>query len=66
MSDAGVAALQAEAAAWGAFYNVRINLPQISDETRRKDLAEEATTLMAKVRRTSATIRRRVQNKLAT
>jgi glutamate formiminotransferase/formiminotetrahydrofolate cyclodeaminase len=65
LSDAGVAALQAEAAAWGAFYNVRINLPQISNEARRNGLAEEASTLIDNVKRKSAAIRRRVQNKLS-
>jgi glutamate formiminotransferase/formiminotetrahydrofolate cyclodeaminase len=32
LSDAGVAGLMARAGAWGAFYNVLINLPGIEDE----------------------------------
>ncbi|MDZ7316044.1 MAG: glutamate formimidoyltransferase [candidate division KSB1 bacterium] len=59
LSDAAVAALQAEAAAWGAYYNVRINLPQISDEKQRSSLMEEAAGLMQRIRRKSAGVRRR-------
>ena len=64
LSDSGVAALQAEAAAWGAWYNVRINLPQISDASQREALATEATELLELIKKSSARIRRRLQNKL--
>lgn len=44
-SDAGVAALLAEAAAKGAAYNVRINVVAMPDKSAGAALAEEATRL---------------------
>ncbi len=46
VSDAGVAALLAEAACKGAAYNVRINISSMSDPHLGKKLADEATALM--------------------
>ena len=45
-SDAGVAALLAEAACRGAAYNVRINVVGMSDRKQGKPLAEEAARLV--------------------
>ncbi len=45
-SDAGVAALLAEAACRGAAYNVRINVAAMNDRTRGTTLAEEAAALV--------------------
>jgi glutamate formiminotransferase/formiminotetrahydrofolate cyclodeaminase len=45
ISDAGVAGLTAQAGAEGAFYNVRINLPDIQDEKFRKDIGDRANSL---------------------
>lgn len=45
ISDAGVAGLTAQAGAEGAFYNVRINLPDIQDEKFKKDLGDRANSL---------------------
>ncbi len=45
-SDAGVAALLAEAACRGAVYNVRINVAGLSDRTRGESLVEEAKHLV--------------------
>jgi glutamate formiminotransferase/formiminotetrahydrofolate cyclodeaminase len=47
-SDAGVAALLAEAACTGASYNVRINVASLDDRTLGAALVEEIRTLLAK------------------
>ena len=46
VSDAGVAALLAEAACKGAAYNVRINVASMSDPHTGKALADEAAALV--------------------
>ena len=51
VSDAGVAALLADAACRGAVYNIRINVASLDDKSRGAGLVEEATQLLAKTRR---------------
>jgi len=48
LSDAGVASLTAEAGALGAFYNVKINLPDIEDEKFKSDIKRQASDLLKK------------------
>jgi glutamate formiminotransferase/formiminotetrahydrofolate cyclodeaminase len=56
-SDAGVAALMAEAGCVGAAYNVRINVAALGDKSRGTALSEEATRLVGRAR----TVSRRAQ-----
>jgi len=51
VSDAGVAALLAEAACRGAVYNVRINVASLEDRSRGAGLVEEANQLLAQTRK---------------
>ena len=50
VSDAGVAALLADAACRGAVYNVRINVSSLDDKSRGAGLIQEATQLLAQTR----------------
>ena len=50
-SDAGVAALMACAAVEGAWLNVRINLPGLSDEEAAANIRKEGETLLADARK---------------
>jgi glutamate formiminotransferase/formiminotetrahydrofolate cyclodeaminase len=50
VSDAGVAALLADAACRGAVYNVRINIAGLDDKSRGAGLVAEASQLLAKTR----------------
>ena len=51
VSDAGVAALLADAACRGAVYNVRINVSSLEDRSRGAGLIAEANQLLAQTRR---------------
>jgi len=48
LSDAGVAGLTAQAAAEGAYYNVKINLPSIQDTAFKSKIKSQATSLKKK------------------
>ncbi len=61
LSDAGVAAAAAEAAATGAFYNVMINLPGIQDERFKKEVRERADDQVKKISRVAAEVRALVE-----
>jgi glutamate formiminotransferase / formiminotetrahydrofolate cyclodeaminase len=49
LSDAGVAASIANTAAKGAYYNIRINMPGIEDETFKDEVTTKALRLVEKV-----------------
>ena len=48
LSDAGVAGLTAQAAAEGAYYNIKINLPSIQDTAFKSKIKSQATSLKKK------------------
>ena len=64
VSDAGVAALALHAAAEGAYFNIRINLPSVRDRTFKKTVAREAETLRKEVQRLTRKTVTSVQNTL--
>jgi len=51
VSDAGVAALLADAACRAAVYNIRINVSSLEDKSRGAGLVAEANQLLAQTRR---------------
>jgi glutamate formiminotransferase/formiminotetrahydrofolate cyclodeaminase len=57
LSDAGVAALTARAAAEGAFYNVCINLPGIRDAEVRSGIQRQASLLKKRACRLAEALR---------
>jgi glutamate formiminotransferase / formiminotetrahydrofolate cyclodeaminase len=61
LSDAGVAALTARAAADGAYYNVRINLPGIRDDAFREETRKNALGQKSAARRLSSEIGRFIE-----
>ncbi len=64
LSDAGVAALAAEAAAVGASYNVQINLPNIHDDMFRQDVKRRAQALLDQALKLSAAVKDLVAGEL--
>ncbi len=57
LSDAGVAALTAEAGAVGAYYNIKINLPEIKDKKFKADTDRQASSLIKKAHQLGAEIK---------
>ncbi|MHB8054794.1 MAG: glutamate formimidoyltransferase [Candidatus Aminicenantales bacterium] len=64
LSDAGVAALTARAAADGAYYNVIINLPGIKDEAFRKTMVREASDRRSLIHKVAAAINKKIEKQL--
>ncbi|MGZ8378302.1 MAG: glutamate formimidoyltransferase [Gemmatirosa sp.] len=64
VSDAGVAALLAEAACKGAGYNVRINVAALEDRSAGEPLAAEARALVNRASRASAVAQAAVERAL--
>ncbi|MGD9345240.1 MAG: glutamate formimidoyltransferase [Candidatus Aminicenantes bacterium] len=64
ISDAGVAGLVAQAGAEGAFYNIRINLPDIQDEKFKKDVSGRAESLKKEAIKLGVEIKDLVLNEL--
>jgi glutamate formiminotransferase/formiminotetrahydrofolate cyclodeaminase len=64
LSDAGVAGLLAEAAAGGAFYNVKINLPGLRDVAFKEETLKRGGELMAEALRLGKDVRAIVEASL--
>lgn len=64
LSDAGVAALVARAAAEGAYYNVRINLPGLKDEVFKARTAKTAASLRRRILRAASEIAEGVEKEM--
>lgn len=64
VSDAGVAAAAARAAAVGAYYNVIINLESIEDEDYSKRTLEKAEEMLREVEQASGEVFEKVREKL--
>ncbi|HBL18693.1 MAG: glutamate formimidoyltransferase [Elusimicrobia bacterium GWA2_69_24] len=65
LSDAGVAGLMARAAALGAYYNVLINLPGISDEAWRRDVRLKADRFLAEAQAKADRLEKLLLSKLS-
>jgi glutamate formiminotransferase/formiminotetrahydrofolate cyclodeaminase len=57
ISDAGVAGLTAQTAAEGAYYNIKINLPNVKDTKFKRSTKKQAASLMEKIEKLGNEIR---------
>jgi len=64
LSDAGVAGLAAQTAAEGAYYNIKINLPNIQDEKFKSKVSKEAVSLKDEAVKLGEEIREIMQKEL--
>jgi len=64
LSDAGVAGLSAQTAAEGAYYNIKINLPNIQDKQFRSKISKEAVSLKDKAVKLGQEIRDLMEKEL--
>lgn len=65
VTDAGVAALLAEAACKGADYNIRVNVSALDDRSKGASLATESNQLVKKVAEVAAKVAARVEASLS-
>jgi glutamate formiminotransferase/formiminotetrahydrofolate cyclodeaminase len=63
-SDAGVAGLMARAAAWGAYYNVLINLAGIREKSWRSKTVKRADAALAQVEKKARALEKFMHKKL--
>jgi glutamate formiminotransferase/formiminotetrahydrofolate cyclodeaminase len=64
LSDVGVSAMAALAAAQGAYDNVLINLPDLTDASRAAELRARAERFLEEAREISSRVRRQVDDTL--
>ena len=64
MSDAAVSVKQAQAGAWGAYYNVLINLPSLDDPNKRENIRKAAKKTLDAVEKKAAELTLYAEEKL--
>lgn len=64
ISDAGVAGLTAQAGAEGAYYNVKINLPEIHDEVFKRDISAQIISLKQEAERIGKELKNIIEKEL--
>ena len=64
LSDAGVAAITANAAAKSAYLNVKINMSSIEDERFKFDILTKADTLLEKVNNIALNVEKEIKGKV--
>jgi glutamate formiminotransferase/formiminotetrahydrofolate cyclodeaminase len=64
LSDAGVAGLAAQAAAQGAYYNIKINLPNIQDNPFKERIQKKAVSLCKKSAKLGDDLKKVMEKKL--
>ena len=64
LSDAGVAGLTAQAAAEGAYYNIKINLPNLQDNEFKSKIKKQAASLKKKAVKLGDELREIIEKKL--
>lgn len=64
LSDAGVAAITANAAAKSAYLNVKINMGSIEDETFKIDIVTKADELLGKVNNIALNVEKEIKGKI--
>lgn len=64
LSDAGVAAITANAGAKAAFLNIKINMPGIEDESFKKDITEKAEMLCDQIDKLALETEKSIKTKI--
>lgn len=64
LSDAAVAVKQTQAAAWGAYYNILINLPSLNDPNKRESIRKAAKKILDAVEKKTAGLTLYAEEKL--
>ena len=64
LSDAAVSVKQAQAGAWGAYYNVLINLPSLDDPEKRENIRKAAKKTLDAVEKKAAELTQYAEEKL--
>ncbi len=64
LSDAGVAGLLSEAAASGAYYNVKINLPNIQDRIFKEEILTKADSILDEVKKIGKELSEQISEQL--
>jgi glutamate formiminotransferase/formiminotetrahydrofolate cyclodeaminase len=64
LSDAGVAGLTAQAAAEGAYYNIKINLPNLQDSEFKSKIKRQASSLKRKAEKLGNELKEIIEKEL--